>query len=355
MVWWQRVTVGSIVALIAVALFLFLPQTDRNAGVSWAGFAARVYVSLTFMALAGYAASEARNNQKADGHNRRIAMELQAVGPFIVNLPAQKQEAFIKPLADRTVRGSVSSDVEQQTLPPGTLQALSPLSRTPRARASAFSPLSPLPLAALSSPSRRRRATMPPRRGASGYRGVRACPSGAFSAEIRSGNTRLPLGTFESAHEAARAWDAAAWRLRRPRRELNFPDVPNRERAIELAPPPRVVTDEERRQHRRREQRLGIAELDEEAMAEWRRRFPHDVLDEEAFYERRREEREAERAAYREDRRTRKAAAIFNIELGEASDWPPDDPWFRDAFLESSSSSSDYGIDWDDLTSDDDE
>jgi hypothetical protein len=130
--------------------------------------------------------------------------------------------------------------------------------------------------------------------------------------------------------------------------------VPNRERAIELAPPPRVITDEERRQHRRREQRLGIAELDEEAMADWRRRFPQDVLDEEAFYERRREEREAERAAYREDRRTRKAAAIFNVELGEASDWAPNDPRYDDAFLESSSSSDD-GIDWDDLTSDDDE
>lgn len=41
---------------------------------------------------------------------------------------------------------------------------------------------------------------MPPRRrGASGYRSVRARPSGAFSAEIRSGEMRLSLGTFDSA------------------------------------------------------------------------------------------------------------------------------------------------------------
>jgi hypothetical protein len=132
--------------------------------------------------------------------------------------------------------------------------------------------------------------------------------------------------------------------------------MPNRERAIELAPPPRVVTDEERRQHRRREERLGIAEMDEAAMAEWRRRFPDDVLDEETFYALRREEREAEAAAYRADRRTRKAAAIFNMELGEASDWAPNDSRWDDAYLESSSSSDD-GIDWDDLleSSDDDE
>nr|XP_020179109.1 ethylene-responsive transcription factor ERF113-like [Aegilops tauschii subsp. strangulata] len=82
---------------------------------------------------------------------------------------------------------------------------------------------------------------MPPRRReASGYRIVRARPSGAFSAEIRSGEMRLDLGTFDSAHEAAYAYDAAAWRLRRPRREMNFPEVATREQAQELAPPPRL-------------------------------------------------------------------------------------------------------------------
>ncbi|KAK1646674.1 hypothetical protein QYE76_064479 [Lolium multiflorum] len=48
--------------------------------------------------------------------------------------------------------------------------------------------------------------TMPPhRRSASGYRGVRARPSGRFDTEIRSGEERIRLGTFGMAHEAARA------------------------------------------------------------------------------------------------------------------------------------------------------
>ena len=55
------------------------------------------------------------------------------------------------------------------------------------------------------------------RRGSSGYRGVRERPSGAFYAEIRSGDVCLGLGTFETTHEAARAYDAAAWHLQRSR------------------------------------------------------------------------------------------------------------------------------------------
>ena len=39
----------------------------------------------------------------------------------------------------------------------------------------------------------------------SGYRGVRACPNGTFYVEIHSGDERIALGTYSTAHEAARA------------------------------------------------------------------------------------------------------------------------------------------------------
>ncbi|KAM0876817.1 hypothetical protein ACQ4PT_035925 [Festuca glaucescens] len=52
---------------------------------------------------------------------------------------------------------------------------------------------------------------MPPRRRlSSGYCGVRARPSGTFYTEIRTGDERIGLGTFETAHEAARARRSAA-------------------------------------------------------------------------------------------------------------------------------------------------
>ncbi|KAE8772588.1 Ethylene-responsive transcription factor CRF1 [Hordeum vulgare] len=80
---------------------------------------------------------------------------------------------------------------------------------------------------------------------------------------------RLGFGTFNSLDEVARAYDAAAWHLDRPRRDMNFLEVMMREWAQRLASPPRVVTEEDRRQNRRRERRLGIAEMDEHAMTEW--------------------------------------------------------------------------------------
>ena len=103
---------------------------------------------------------------------------------------------------------------------------------------------------------------------------------------------------------------------------MNFPNMPTRERAQELAPLPRLSTDEDRRDNRRWEHRLGIAEMDEEAMALWRQHFPQDIINEREFYAQRRAERDkrrAERAAYREDKRRRKADAQFNMRLGAAS------------------------------------
>ncbi|XP_048567031.1 uncharacterized protein LOC125547031 [Triticum urartu] len=188
---------------------------------------------------------------------------------------------------------------------------------------------------------------MPPRRRAtSGYCGICERPSGAYHAEIRPGNVRLGLGTFETAHEAAHAYGAAAWRLERPPSQMNLHDVYMREQAQDIAPPPCLITDLDHAEHRWRQRRLLIAKEDERAMAEWRRHHPEDVANERAFWA----ERKARRRAARADRRRRKALTISQCDLvnaGGKSFFTPDDECWEDVWISTSNSTSE-GDDEDD-------
>ncbi|XP_037419271.1 ethylene-responsive transcription factor 13-like [Triticum dicoccoides] len=175
---------------------------------------------------------------------------------------------------------------------------------------------------------------MPPRRrGSSGYHGVRLRPSGAYYVEIRSGDVRLGLGTFETSHEAARVYDAAAWRLGRPRAQMNFDDIYTCQQAQRVAPPPRLITDQDREDHHRLQRHLLIVEEDEQAMAEWRRHHPEDIAAKNAFWA----ERTARHRAERADRRRRKALAISQCDLVDAggkSFFSADDERWDDIWLD---------------------
>ena len=119
---------------------------------------------------------------------------------------------------------------------------------------------------------------------------------------------------------------------------MNFPTVLS-QRAQDLAPLPRLFTDEDRRVHLRRQRRLAIVEKDVEALMVWHGGFPQDIVDERQFYKQLRSERDVrrrERAAYREDKRSRKQAAQLKLKLRETSGWDFEDEQLADAYIQRS-------------------
>jgi hypothetical protein len=118
---WQTVAVGAMMFLAYVAFAKFLPAAERHEaaaiaaaadpkhpktidsrGFDWSGFAIRIYVSLTVGALAAYAGSQADKYYKIERKNRKLALELEAIGPFLAPLPEEEQRKFRLTIGDRS-------------------------------------------------------------------------------------------------------------------------------------------------------------------------------------------------------------------------------------------------------------
>ena len=97
---WQIITVGAMLLLILIAYVSFLPAIEK--GFNWPGFAGRVFVALTVGALAAYAGTQADKYLKIERYNRRMALELEALGPFIAPLSDQEQTDFRLKVGDRS-------------------------------------------------------------------------------------------------------------------------------------------------------------------------------------------------------------------------------------------------------------
>lgn len=100
-VWfWQAITLGAMGMLIYIAYYAFLPVIGNE--FAWTSFAGRVFVALTVGALAAYAGTQADKYQKIERYNRRLALELEAIGPYIAPLSEEKQADFRIKVGERS-------------------------------------------------------------------------------------------------------------------------------------------------------------------------------------------------------------------------------------------------------------
>lgn len=97
---WQIITVGAMLLLIEIAYVAFLPVIEK--GFNWPSFAGRVFVALTVGALAAYAGTQADKYLKIERYNRRMALELEALGPFIAPLSDKEQTDFRIKVGERS-------------------------------------------------------------------------------------------------------------------------------------------------------------------------------------------------------------------------------------------------------------
>ena len=97
---WQFITVSSFLGIIYIAYTSFLTLSEGS--FSWPGFASRIFVSIAVGILAAYAASQADKYLENERRNRKLALEFEALGPYLAPLPEDMQYKFRVDVGERS-------------------------------------------------------------------------------------------------------------------------------------------------------------------------------------------------------------------------------------------------------------
>ncbi len=97
---WQGLTVLSMAPVIIVAYVAFIPVIKGT--FTWESFAARVFLCVTMGVLAAYSAFQADKFFEIERRNRKMALELEAIGPYLAPLPQEMQDKFRIDIGDRS-------------------------------------------------------------------------------------------------------------------------------------------------------------------------------------------------------------------------------------------------------------
>jgi len=121
---WQTLTVVALVGLIGVAYSIAFTSTSTSINGDFVqGLATRIFLSIAVGVFAAYAASQAEKSSTMERKNRKLALELEAVGPYIAPLPEDMQFKFRAALGERSF-GGADVDTSRSEGVPGPANAI---------------------------------------------------------------------------------------------------------------------------------------------------------------------------------------------------------------------------------------
>ncbi len=120
MMWlWQIGTVASICGLIGVGIHSLMKAESGDQNLQWPVVVNRLFVGLACGVLAAYSGSQADKLFEAEKKNRRLALELQAIAPYLEPLPQNARDDFRIKIGERTF-GRDESEVAALAKSPAT-------------------------------------------------------------------------------------------------------------------------------------------------------------------------------------------------------------------------------------------
>lgn len=121
---WQGVTVASLVALIVTA-YITLSVLDIKSGhYNWEAFAGRVLLLCSLGVLAAYGGSQADKQFIVERRNRKLALELEAIGPYLSPLPEDEQNKFRVSVGEKSFGREDQDHLAHRKSPVSMLDAL---------------------------------------------------------------------------------------------------------------------------------------------------------------------------------------------------------------------------------------
>jgi hypothetical protein len=99
---WQAATIIALVTLSTLAYKTLGVLESPGGKFNWGGFAGRALLLVSLGVIAAYSGSQADKLSSDERMNRKLALELEAIGPYLAPLPVEEQNKFRLQIGERS-------------------------------------------------------------------------------------------------------------------------------------------------------------------------------------------------------------------------------------------------------------